>query len=563
MLTLPPPPPLLISGTGAAPVPPGTPRDELAMTLPGVPEMLTPRSQSGASSPTSRRWPGSPSSAGDFELMGAPGGRLALDPQHMMMPPLAPSGRSPSPPLPPPRVGPPPSLTASIGSTSLPRSFAPPGFTPAGTASPSASPERSSGLASSPSASQMTLLPTALSLADSRLSKATSPTISGRNLPLALIPPSPGGQLPRPPKGPPPRDALGISSNQLALPGQVEQLALPERDQADARLQMVLAPLRHQPGHGKIPALPRDQPPMLSNAVLAKIPSVRLDSGLVPPPPPPPVGGFGQLATLPLPPQDGEPVVHQKLALWQPGPRRGGPPTMLPRPPPKMPAAALRPTPPKGPPPAHAIVLARTAGVPGFDQHAIVRASEPPTFVPKPPAMPPPPDVRPVVMAMFNKQAVDDIARQREADNKNMTIEGLDPFAAARKDPRNAVITAKKAHDEKAPKPVPDYLVTASIRVVWAFVASNILVFGAIISIYGTYLPAAAIYPTYVATAIGMFMNLGLFESVKCVVICCLALVHEESMKRDAEMRARRFRMELKSQRVFQRGRRLVNQHVA
>lgn len=496
--TLPPPPPRLSlngHGFGAAPPPPETPReDTLMMTRPGTLDQ-TPRG------PPSFR--GAPE---DVEFTsGLPHARFVMDPEHAMMPPGSVPSQTPQPPPPPKRMPP-------NGSAKAP------------------------GIPALPSAASSSLA-------------------------LAPLPELPGGVTSPPPPRPPPGGHLAVSTSPSGA--QWGQLAVPEV--VDSRMELVLAPLRHLPGHGRIPALPGNLPPpvALPNSVLAKVPAIQRESGLLPPPPPPPVGGFGRLALMPLPPEDGEPTVVQKLTVWKAPPRRGGPTSTPPRPPPKMPSAPLRPKPPIGPPPAHAIVLARKAGAPGFHADAIVSAARPPPVgKAAPPSGPPPQNQRRDAFALISKQDVDEIAKNRidiaKNPNKDMTIDGLDPFALGRTDPRLFVGAAKKRHDEKAPKPVPDYIVQYSLGAVQLFVVFNILVFTGIITLYGTYLPPSAVYPTYAATIVGVVINLGLFESVKCVVICCLSMVHDESEKRDLELRARRARMEMKAQRFHQRGRRFV-----
>lgn len=320
-----------------------------------------------------------------------------------------------------------------------------------------------------------------------------------------------------------------------------------------------LSPLRNVPTTtGRLPPLPKNAPLQLPKQMLASIPAIAKDSGnALPPPPPPPVGGFGALATLPVPPTDGEPEVHRGLQVYRAPPRRGGQTatSKAPRPPAKLPAARLQPTPPAMPPPAHAIVLARKAGVPGFDQDTVVAKARVPSPVPKPPGDPPPQNIRrdiPVV----DPKAVDEIAKQRKEKD---IIDGVpDPFAASRKDPRGFFEMSRQAHDEKAPTPVPDYVVQSSFYLVNFFVACTILADVSVISIWGTYLPPSAVYPTYAATLIGIFVNHGLYESVKCVVIACIAMVHDETDKRDQEVEARKARMEIKAQRFIQRGRKII-----
>lgn len=318
-----------------------------------------------------------------------------------------------------------------------------------------------------------------------------------------------------------------------------------------------LTPLRNIPGGGRLPQLPKGSPVSVPKAMHAKVPTVKLDSGnaLLPPPPPPMhlvTGGFGEhaMSIVAIPPEEGEPMVARSLVPHQAGPRRGGPTAKLPRPPPKMHTAPTA-RPPSGPPPAHAIVLARKAGVAGFDQEELVKQARPPPHVPKPPMEKAPANTRREVPAV-NPKVVDGIAMARK--NKDIVQGVADPFAAARQDPVGHVVMQRRAHDEKAPPPVPDWQRDAGLGVVWFIMVVHLLAFIAVITVWGTYLPTSAVYPTYAATVLGIAVNFGLFESVKCVVIACLAMVHDETEKRDIELRARRARLELKAQRFVQRG---------
>lgn len=372
-------------------------------------------------------------------------------------------------------------------------------------------------------------------------SMALAPLGPMPNLPVAI--PTP------PPKGSPGAGQLAVFGN---LPASA-QLALmsPPESPGD---RLAIAPLQSIPGGGRLPPLPKGAPIAIPKDVHKKIPAVQRDSGnaLLPPPPPPPVGGFGQLAHRPIPPEEGQPEVERRLEPYKAGPRRGGPTGRLPRPPPKPPSVAMLPTPPSGPPPAHAIVLARKAGVPGFDQEEIVKKAKPPPVVPKPPQEPPPPGRG---VPHISHKVVDDIAKKRKDKEKDI-IQGVpDPFLAARRDPRAHVALGKKSHDEKAPVLVPDYVDSMCLYAVNGVLLGFFLCDAAILASWGTYLPPEAVYPTYAATIIGCLVNFMLFESVKCVVITCLAMVHDETEKRDTELRARRARMELKAQRFVQRGR--------
>jgi hypothetical protein len=108
----------------------------------------------------------------------------------------------------------------------------------------------------------------------------------------------------------------------------------------------------------------------------------------------------------------------------------------------------------------------------------------------------------------------------------------------------------------KDPWPVPDWVVCLTSSLV------NIFMFGIVteccifILYFGSYMKPGVVWATHGATFIGFVVNLGLFESVKCVVVGCVALVKDETAKRQAEIAARRARMALKAQRLQDRTRR-------
>jgi len=233
----------------------------------------------------------------------------------------------------------------------------------------------------------------------------------------------------------------------------------------------------------------------------------------------------------------------------------------MPRPPPKPRSAALRPTPPSGPPPAHAIVLAKKPGIAGFDTQAIVRRAKPPPSTPQPPREPPPLSLAAgssssAALAQHHRFPADSPKHQLMQLSSKQVQEQM--FARMRQDPRAAAVTGKSAHDEQAPVPVPDYIVSGWVYAVYSLLVCLLLASVYVITVYGTYLPPSAELATHAATFIGSVVNVGMFESVKCVVIACVALAQDESRKRDVELQARRIRMELKAQRVQTRGRRFV-----
>lgn len=76
-----------------------------------------------------------------------------------------------------------------------------------------------------------------------------------------------------------------------------------------------------------------------------------------------------------------------------------------------------------------------------------------------------------------------------------------------------------------------------------------------VIFVFGTYLEPKQVWATHAATAVGCVVNVGLFESLKCIVVACVALVKDETLKRQAEIAARKARMALKAQRLQDRTR--------
>lgn len=366
-----------------------------------------------------------------------------------------------------------------------------------------------------------------------------------------------GAILARPPALPPSAapDASTMAlaprpSMPLDVPSPLPMLPVPD---AGGQLALPIAShgglaLRNTPGMGHVPPLPKYSLPRLPNAVLANIPAIQRDSGVVVVPPPPPKGGVGELAHLPVPPREGAPTVKQGMVPYKAAPRRGGPPSRLPRPPDKPPSSV--PKPPPGPPPGPGMQLAQRPGVRGFDEEAVRAQARPPPAQPKPPPGPPPTHPRAALpgrgpVPAIGPTKVDGIARAAAG-----AIDGVDDLLRRfRQDPVREVALARQRHDEKAPKPVADYIVSISWGLVTGFAVFNLLAAVAIITFYGTYLPPEAVYPTYAATIVGMVVNMGLFESIKCVVIAAWALVDDGTSARRMTNRGRAIRMMLKRQR--------------
>jgi hypothetical protein len=103
-----------------------------------------------------------------------------------------------------------------------------------------------------------------------------------------------------------------------------------------------------------------------------------------------------------------------------------------------------------------------------------------------------------------------------------------------------AAPVAKKV--TKAPpllKPVPDWVVWTTEGIVYIFVTGLIVESYLFIWAYGTYLQPNAVWATIAATIIGVLVCFLIFESVKCVVLGCIAIVRDEDMKRQEEKRRR------------------------
>lgn len=282
---------------------------------------------------------------------------------------------------------------------------------------------------------------------------------------------------------------------------------------------------------GRLPQLPKNLPLQLPPALLTKLPSVQQHpSGLAPPPPPPPRPDDPmRRSELPPPPEAGEGT--RKLVEFRGG-ESGGLGQVQPRPPPKRPQGTFQPTPPQGPPPAHAIVLAKRGGVTGIDEEAIVKRAKPPAVPPKPPQE---------MLPAFVRKSLQNTATPDGAL-------GLPPgFPRA---------TFKiQSPEEKDPHPVPDWIVWTSQRLVEVFVGGTIAASTFVIFVFGTYLEPKQVWATHAATAVGCVVNVGLFESLKCIVVACVALVKDETLKRQAEIAARKARMALKAQRLQDRTR--------
>jgi len=96
--------------------------------------------------------------------------------------------------------------------------------------------------------------------------------------------------------------------------------------------------------------------------------------------------------------------------------------------------------------------------------------------------------------------------------------------------------------------PVPDWIVSLSRACVNFIVVGLVVECCLFIIIFGAYLEPTIVWVTHASTIVGSVVTLGLFESVKCLVVAGVALVSEEAAEKEEEARARRARMALKAQ---------------
>lgn len=218
-----------------------------------------------------------------------------------------------------------------------------------------------------------------------------------------------------------------------------------------------------------------------------------------------------------------------------------------PKPPAPMPPGPKAPRPPDGPPPPHALLLARKpepqgaraapraldgklvrSGADGLED--VRRRLRPLHPVPKPPSEAPPPGVL-IRMA-------EGIAKSREPGNNQVALRG--GFHGG---------TWAQPH-----APTPDWAVKAGDALVWLFAMMIIIGSTGVIAYWGTFFDSSVAWATIGASVAGCLVNLGVFESVKCVVFAMVALVADETAKSQVEVSARRARMALKAQRLSKKG---------
>lgn len=282
-----------------------------------------------------------------------------------------------------------------------------------------------------------------------------------------------------------------------------------------------------------LPPLPKLQllPPHLS-----KVPSIQTHGLGMPPPPPPPPRMHEPLmpGEMPPPPEDGEPSATRMLRAFK-GHKAGfRPGDRLPKPPPPKAKAVFKPTPPSGPPPAHAYILARK-GAGDIDEAELIKKAKPlGEITPRPPDSEPPP-------GLTRKAVPPEPPRHGGPALKPLTPEK----------PEKPELLKKQFLDPPVePNPVPDWVVALSSWMVNFFMLGLVVECCLFIIIYGVYMEPGLVWATHGATVVGVIVNLGLFESVKCIVVACVALIKDETAKRQAEIAARRARMALKAQRL-------------
>jgi len=298
----------------------------------------------------------------------------------------------------------------------------------------------------------------------------------------------------------------------------------------------------------------------------------------------------------PLPPEKGEPLISmRKLQKIHGGNALGA--RRLPKPPPKLPSRNLMPTPPPGPPPAHAIILTKAKAAtqssgpkgpppsrpppgvgrppgslrpPGLPSRppGITGGPDPQSIIakakPLPPLVKPPSDPLPSFVHRSAQSAVQDIVQARQDGPKASALAPLPPKAP----PVTATLPAFGAPQppvdqhylppEKPPRPVPIWAVRASNTAVTSM--AGIIIFHSIwlIFIYGSHMPTHAVEATQLSNVTAFLMLFFVFESMKCIICACVELIKHETVKRQREQEARKTRMAMKAQRSTERRRQQV-----
>lgn len=591
------PPPGNLDFDALEPQPPETPRsgDEtfiVTTPLPGsLPEAETPPESTPRSGRDSGRSPLDPSAAPLRQAAGSSGPMPGQPPSSPLRQAAGASGPTPG--------QPPSSPLRQAGASASPGPVQPPSspLRQAGASSPMpgqppSSPLRRAGASSSPQPGRLSP-PRPAGTHSRNGSRSASPAARDTEAPAprqAHLSEDPehtmmrpgelprGGELPRPPPMPPPGPApprlnndfafnnalrvagtstppdgwfpKGRSSTPLAISGPPRLPQLPSLGERSLQQLPPPPPPRGGPpemrflglgGRNRtaLPPLPKLQ--LLPPSVALQVPSVIQShkAGMPPPPPPPRLHEPLRPGEMPLPPEDGDATVIRKLTVFK-GDKAGirGPP---PKPPPPKGKAVFKPTPPSGPPPAHAYILARKGANADIDEDALIKKARPiDEITPRPPDSEPPP------------------GHTRTMPPEPPGRPQLKPVTPAGKEKEDLLkkpLTAEQVASLE-PHPVPDWVVALSS---WSV---NLFMFGLVfecclfIVVYGSYLEPSGVWATYGATLVGFIVNLGLFESMKCVVVACVALIKDETAKRQAEIAARRARMALKAQRLQDRSRR-------
>eukprot|EP00930_Biecheleria_cincta_P001510 TRINITY_DN102651_c0_g1_i1.p1 TRINITY_DN102651_c0_g1~~TRINITY_DN102651_c0_g1_i1.p1 ORF type:complete len:2623 (+),score=331.45 TRINITY_DN102651_c0_g1_i1:132-8000(+) len=382
----------------------------------------------------------------------------------------------------------------------------------------------------------------------------------------------------------------------LALPGQSvpPNMAPPRVGPEDGALD--LPALQLMPGgrlRQDLPVPPQRKPLELSSDILMRVPQVQRHPKGVPPPPPPPGKAPGALRMpgqsndpKPIPPEKGEPIISmRKLQKIHGGNAVGA--RRLPKPPPKLPSRNLMPTPPPGPPPAHAIILTKAKAAiqstgpkgpppsrppPGVGRPPM--SSRPPGIAggidlqtiiakarPVPPLVKPPSEPLPSFVHQSAQSAVQDIVRARQDGPKASALAPLPPKAPPVTGtlpafgPLQPPVDQHYVPPEKPPRPAPIWAVRASNTAVTSM--AGIIIFHSIwlIYIYGSHMPTHAVEATQLSNVVAFLMLFFIFESMKCVICACVELIKHETVKRQREQEARKTRMAMKAQRTTERRR--------
>eukprot|EP00435_Cladocopium_sp_Y103_P005745 s1402_g1.t2 len=345
-----------------------------------------------------------------------------------------------------------------------------------------------------------------------------------------------------------PRAASSKSTMPLALPKGMQ--AYSQEASAPGRSPLASSPVSLSPGADNSPLR------LAGSNLRMDVPKQASD---VPPPQGKHAARFGVPVSPPSNPKAAQgPEAADSSALVRRLPSQTMP-RHPPKPPPKVRGKALLPTPPSGPPPAHAIVLPK--GKPqdfatGSELQAVVAKAKPP-----PPLVHPPAEPLPSFVYRGNSQALQTIMDSRERGPKASALEPLPPKAPPLNDTMafSALppIVKEYVPPERGPKPVPEFVVKVSVWTVYLFVFWIFVYSISIIGFYGVYMASSSIWATYAATLCGCLLNFGILESMKCIILGCVELVKHETVRRQAELDARRTRMALKEQRLKERRSRL------